>query len=62
MGQPFPVFLVVRNSKGQIRWMDVRSLLRDVSDQAPLSPRTIVFNGEKFDVMAIRRLRQMMLQ
>jgi small GTP-binding protein len=43
--QAFPVFLVLRNSAGEIRWMEIREFLRDAE---PLSTQ-IPFKGERFD-------------
>jgi hypothetical protein len=55
--QAFPVLLVVRNSKGDSRWMDVRNYLRQNSDNDKKPIRQIVFTGERFDVMSVRRWR-----
>ncbi len=55
--QAFPVMLVTRNSEGEVRWMEIRELLRQNAKIAqPL--RQIVFEGERFDVMAVRRWRE----
>jgi hypothetical protein len=56
--QAFPVFLVLRNSAGDIRWMEIRKFLRDAE---PL-PTQIPFQGERFDVMAVRRQRDKALK
>jgi small GTP-binding protein len=48
--QAFPVLLVIRDSKGEIRWMEI---------QKP--GRSTVFQGERFDVMSVRRWRDRVL-
>lgn len=48
-----PVLLVIRTSDDEIRWMDVSSYLR----QAGQTMKQIVFAGERFDVMSVRRWR-----
>ncbi|MBI5522402.1 MAG: TIR domain-containing protein [Desulfarculus sp.] len=55
--QAFPVMLVIRNSKGEIRWMEVRDWLKAASDNGKKTVRQIVFEGKRFDVMAVRRWR-----
>jgi DNA-directed RNA polymerase subunit RPC12/RpoP len=55
--QAFPVLLVIRNSQGEVRWMDVRDYLRRESDNGKQAVRQIVFAGERFDVMSVRRWR-----
>ena len=58
--QAFPVFLVIRDSSGEVRWMEIRELLRrDSAGGEP--PRQIVFEGEGFDVASVRRWRQRLL-
>ena len=57
MDQPFPVMLVVRNSTGEVRWMEVREYLRRESAGGRKPVRQIVFTAERFDVMSVRRLR-----
>lgn len=54
--QAFPVFLVIRNSEGEVRWMEIREVLR----QGP-SVKQIAFKGERFDVMGVRRWREVIL-
>ncbi|KJC41498.1 hypothetical protein UP09_20640 [Bradyrhizobium sp. LTSP885] len=56
--QAFPVLLVVRNSKSEIRWMDVRSYLNRESDNGKRLVKQIVFQSERFDVMSVRRWRE----
>ena len=58
MGQAFPVLLVIRNSEGEVRWMEVRDWLRRESDDGKKTVRQIVFEGERFDVMSVRRWRE----
>jgi len=57
MAQKFPVLLVIRNSEGDIRWMEVRDWLKRESDNGKKPVRQIVFEGEHFDVMSVRRWR-----
>jgi small GTP-binding protein len=57
MEQAFPVMLVIRNSEGEIRWMEVRDWLKAASDNGKKAVKHIVFEGERFDVMAVRRWR-----
>ncbi len=59
--QAAPVLLVIRTSDGEIRWMDVSEYLR--RERAGGTPvRQIVFEGERFDVMSVRRWRDRMLK
>ncbi|MDX2039609.1 MAG: DUF4365 domain-containing protein [Acidobacteriota bacterium] len=51
--QAYPVLLVIRTSDGEIRWMDVSEYLK----RAQQSVKQIVFSGERFDVMSVRRWR-----
>jgi small GTP-binding protein len=55
--QKFPVFLVIRNSSGEVRWMEIRDYLKDATDNGRKQVRQIVFAGERFDVMNVRRWR-----
>ena len=48
--------LVVRNSEGE-----VRDRLRRESDDGRKPIRQIVFDGERFDVMSVRRWRERVL-
>lgn len=57
MDQAFGVMLVIRNSKGEIRWMEVRDWLKNATDSGKKQVRQIVFEGERFDVMSVRRWR-----
>ena len=62
MAQQFPVMLVIRNSEGEVRWMEVRDWLRRESDNGKKTLKQIIFEGERFDVMAVRRWRDKVLQ
>jgi hypothetical protein len=62
MAQPVPVYLVIRNSEGEIRWMEIRDYLIRESANGTKPVKQIVFDGERFDVMAVRRLRDRMLR
>ena len=55
--QMFPVLLVIRNSDGEVRWMEIRDYLKRASDGGKKAVRQIVFEGERFDVMSVRRWR-----
>jgi hypothetical protein len=59
--QAYPVMLVIRTSNGEIRWMDVSDYLR--RESRPDRPVTqIKFDGERLDVMAVRRYRDRVLK
>jgi small GTP-binding protein len=62
MAQPFPVMLVIRNSDGEIRWMEIRDWLKSASDDGKKTVKQIVFEGQRFDVMSVRRWREPMIQ
>jgi hypothetical protein len=55
--QAYPVMLVIRNSQGEIRWMDVTDYLKRVGGSA----KHIVFEGERFDALSVRRWRDKVL-
>jgi small GTP-binding protein len=61
MAQAFPVLLVIRNSEGEVRWMEVRDWLKRASDGGKKSVKHIVFEGERLDVMSVRRWREKVL-
>ncbi len=61
MAQAFPVLLVIRNSEGEVRWMEVRDWLKRESDHGSRPVRQIAFEGERFDVMSVRRWRDRIL-
>ena len=48
--------LVIRTSDGEIRWMDVSAYLKRESARRE-TVKQIVFEGERFDVMSVRRWR-----
>jgi len=62
MAQAFPVLLVIRNSEGEVRWMEVRDWLKRESENGKKPVKQIVFEGERFDVMSVRRWREKILQ
>ncbi|MBW8876236.1 MAG: TIR domain-containing protein [Acidobacteria bacterium] len=62
MAQKFPVLLVIRNSEGEVRWMEVRDWLKRASDDGKKPVKRIVFEGERFDVMSVRRWRDRALR
>jgi hypothetical protein len=59
--QEFPVVIVVRESTGVIRWMEVRGPLVREARARGRAIAQIVFEGERFDVMSVRRWRQAVL-
>ena len=61
MNQPFPLFLVIANSKGEVRWMEIRDYLKRESKNGKKAVKHIVFTGERFDVMSVRRWREKVL-
>ncbi len=61
MAQAFPVFLVIRNSEGEVRWMEIRDYLKRESQDGNKPVKQIVFDGERFDVMSVRRWRDSVL-
>ncbi|MSV28174.1 MAG: TIR domain-containing protein [Bryobacterales bacterium] len=61
MSQAFPVMLVIRNSDGEVRWMEVREWLNRASDGGKKAVKQILFEGERFDVMSVRRWRDRLL-
>jgi small GTP-binding protein len=61
MAQAFPVLLVIRTSEGEVRWMEVRDWLKRASRSGKKPVKQIVFEGERFDVMSVRRWRDRVL-
>lgn len=53
----YPVMLVIRNSKGEARWMDVSEYLKRAENQV----KQIVFEGERFDALSLIRWRDRVL-
>ena len=47
---------------GRIRWMEVRDCLKDKVDNGKKQVREIEFEGERFDVMSVRRWRDRALR
>jgi hypothetical protein len=62
MSQAFPVFLVIGNSSGEVRWMEIRDYLKRESDDGRKPVEQIAFTGERFDVMSVRRWRDKALK
>ena len=56
--QAFPVLLVIRTSDGEVRWMEIRDYLKRESDDGKKAVKQIVFEGERFDMMSVRRWRE----
>ena len=52
--------LVIRTSDGEIRWMEVSAYLKRESAGGK-AVKQIVFTGERFDVMSVRRWRERIL-
>jgi small GTP-binding protein len=61
MQQAFPVLLIIRNSEGEVRWMEVRNWLKFASENGKKPVKQIIFDGQRFDVMSIRRWRDRLL-
>ncbi len=62
MAQKFPVLLVIRNSNGEVRWMEVRDWLKRASDDGRKPVKQIVFEGQRLDVMSVRGWRDKALR
>ena len=62
MDQAYPVFLVIADSKGEVRWMEIRDYLKRESDNGRKTVKQIAFKGERFDVMSVRRWREKVLE
>jgi hypothetical protein len=58
MDQAYPVFLVIADSKGEVRWMEIRDYLKRESDNGKKAVKQLIFEGERFDVMSVRRWRE----
>lgn len=56
--QTFPVLLVIRTADGEVRWMEIRDYLKCGEGKKVMQ---IVFEGERFDVMSVRRWRDRIL-
>jgi hypothetical protein len=57
----FSVLLVIRNSEGEVRWMEIRDWLKRESNNGEKSVKQIIFEGERFEVMSVRRWRDKVL-
>ena len=56
------MLLVIRTSDGEVRWMEIRDYLIRESDDGKKAVKQIVFAGERFDVMSVRRWRESALR
>jgi hypothetical protein len=54
--QAYTVMLVIRTSDGEILWMDVSAYLKREASKGR-KVKQIVFSGERFDAMSVRRWR-----
>lgn len=61
MEYPCPVFLVVANSKGAVRWMEVRDYLLSAKRKNGRLPKSIVFDGKRFSQDSILEWRRRVL-
>jgi len=52
---------VISDSKGEVRCMEIRDYLKRESDNGQKCVKQIVFTGERFDVMSVRRWREKLL-
>ena len=55
--QPGPVMLIVRNSTGDVEWMDISSPLRKQL-KAGVVPRELIFAGDRFTVASLLKWRE----
>lgn len=58
MNYAYPVMLIIRNSEGEIRWMEISDYLKQETNNGEKQVRQIVFDGEHFDVMSVRHWRE----
>ncbi|MEI7725119.1 MAG: DUF4365 domain-containing protein [Bacteroidota bacterium] len=61
MKQAFPVLLVIRNAEGDVFWMRIDDYLKTESEKGKRPVNKIIFNGERFDVISIRKWRDILL-
>ena len=61
MASAFPVLLVIRNSDGEVRWMRIDDYLKRESENGAKPVKHIIFDGERLDVMSVRRWRDRVL-
>ena len=59
--QAYPVMLVIRTSDGEIRWMDVSGYLAEEGQRSDGQVKQIVFEGEPFTAMTLRRWRERLI-
>jgi small GTP-binding protein len=57
MAQQFPVLIVVRTAEGEVRWTEAPDRFNRVGAKRKTPVREI-FQGERFDVMSVRRWRK----
>ena len=57
MQQAYPVMLVIRNSEGLIRWMNVTEYLRANTVAGKPQSKEIRFEGEHFTAKSVRKMR-----
>ncbi|ABW27178.1 TIR domain-containing protein [Acaryochloris marina] len=62
INQKYPVMLVIRNSEGEIRWMEISEYLQQKTQNGKKQIRQIEFVGERFDVMSVRHWREKALK
>jgi hypothetical protein len=53
--------LVISTSDGEVRWMRIDDYLKRESNDGKKAVKQIVFEGERFDVMSVRRWRDLAL-
>ena len=53
--------LVIRSSKGAIRWMDVSAYLKRETERHGKPPKQVIFDGEPFTVETIRLMGRRVL-
>jgi hypothetical protein len=51
----------MRDAAGEVRCMEMRDWLKRASDNGRKPVKQIVFEGERFDVMSVRRWRERVL-
>ena len=60
--QAYPVMLVIRTSDGLIQWMNVSEYLKRESKGGKLSVKRVVYEGEPFTSLSLRKLRDRLLE
>lgn len=61
INQAYPVFLVIANSRGEIRWMEIRDYLKRERDNGKKRLCQLVFTGELFNVASVHNWRKRIL-